>query len=118
MAFWYKKIVSEYGNIPTVICGNKVDKSNRKVNKNIISHHIMIIREGWSPLTIQPQKALAGRKRYCSVVLSHTRLWSRSRCLFAQRSGSIDGLSDTKDLASFSLEGSCCPTAPACPVVS
>ena len=40
MGFWYKKIVSEYGNIPTVICGNKVDKSNRKVNKNIISHHI------------------------------------------------------------------------------
>jgi GTP-binding nuclear protein Ran len=33
--FWYDKINNEYGNIPIVICGNKVDILNRKVEVEI-----------------------------------------------------------------------------------
>lgn len=37
--FWYDKINNEYGNIPIVICGNKVDILNRKVESGMINYH-------------------------------------------------------------------------------
>lgn len=30
--FWHNKIIKNYGDIPIVICGNKVEVSNRKIN--------------------------------------------------------------------------------------
>jgi GTP-binding nuclear protein Ran len=37
--FWYEKIVKEYGNIPIVICGNKVDRPHQKVKAKDVNIH-------------------------------------------------------------------------------
>ena len=40
--FWYNKIIKNYGNVPIVICGNKVEISNRKIkyDKTILKDEV------------------------------------------------------------------------------